>query len=231
LAHLVEAADDICYSIIDLEDAVELKILGFDEVAAFFLDSFSARERSKITRVFEPGNSHRINLARLRTFVFDKAISAAIELYLKAYREIMEGKYDTNLFDLLDPTDPRIRLVYGAKEFAKQRVFNDTKKIEMEIGCYATFETLLTELCSAALNQSEVLADGKGESKLSWKAERILKLLGDHAPTKNNAPPEGWSSYQCLRRVIDFVTGMTDNYATYIARQMQGTAVTGTQRP
>jgi dGTPase len=231
LAHLVEAADDICYSIIDLEDAVELKILSFDEVAKFFLDSFSKSEANKIKNTFEPGNSHRINLARLRTFVFDTAISTAVELYVKAYHEIMEGNYDRNLFDLLDPTDPRIRLVYGAKEFAKQKVFNDTKKIEMEIGCYATFETLLTEFCSAALNQSEVLSDGAGESKLSWKAGHILKLLGDHCPTKHNAPPGGWSSYQCLRRVIDFVTGMTDNYATYVARQLQGTAVTGIQRP
>src|SRR5262249_52526309 len=160
---------------------------------------------SKIKNAFEPGNSHRINLARLRTFVFDMAISAAVELYLQAYHEIIEGKYDRNLFDLLDPKDPRIRLFYGAKEFAKQRVFNDAKKIEMEIGCYATFETLLSEFCSAALNQSEVLADGAGESKLSWKAGHILKLLGDHSPIKDNAPPGGWSSYQCLRRVIDFV--------------------------
>ena len=91
LAHLVEAADDICYSIIDLEDAVELNILSFKQVSEFFLSSFSKSERADIERRFEPGNSHRINLARLRAFVFDKAIAAAIELYLNAYTEIMEG--------------------------------------------------------------------------------------------------------------------------------------------
>jgi dGTPase len=232
LAHLVEAADDICYSIIDLEDAVELKILSFEEVSEFFLQSFTKRERQKITSGFALGNSHRINLARLRTFVFDKAISTAIENYMSAYPEIMEGRFDTNVFDLLRPTDARLRLVYGAKEFAAKRVYNDTKKIEMEIGCYATFDVLLTELCGAALNQAEILSDGGKESKLSWKASHVLKLLGDHCPTKDNAPPGGtWSSYQCLRRVIDFVTGMTDNYAVYIAHQMQGTGFAGGQRP
>lgn len=231
LAHLVEAADDICYSIIDLEDAVELKILSFEEVAEFFLSSFSKAERALIKSRFATGNSHRINLARLRTFVFDKAISAAIELYLDAYHEIMEGHFSRNVFDLMDPKDPRLRLVYGAKEFARNRVYNDTKKIEMEIGCYATFDTLLTELCIAALNQSEVLGDSQSKSSLSWKAGHILKLLGDHCPTRENAPPGGWSSYQCLRRVIDFVTGMTDNYAVYISRQLQGTAFAGGQRP
>ena len=153
LAHLVEAADDICYSIIDLEDAVELKILSFEQVANFFLESFSKNEQKQIRRQFAAGNSHRVNLARLRTFVFDKAISAAIESYLSAYREIMEGRYDGNVFELLDPSDPKLRLVFGAKEFARNHVYNDTKKIEMEIGCYATFNTLLDEFCVAALNQ------------------------------------------------------------------------------
>jgi dGTPase len=231
LAYLVEAADDICYSIIDLEDAVELKILNFEEVSDFFLSSFSSQERKNIKKRFAPGNSHRINLARLRTFIFDKAISAAIDLYIGAYNEIMEGRFNRNIFDLMDPSDPRLKLVYGAKEFARNRVYTDTKKIEMEIGCYATFDTLLSEFCVAALNQSEVLAGDGRESALSWKASHILKLLGDHCPTKDNAPAGGWSSYQCLRRVIDFVTGMTDNYATYISRQLQGIGFAGVQRP
>jgi dGTPase len=101
----------------------------------------------------------------------------------------------------------------------------------MEIGCYATFNTLLDEFCVAALNQAEVLYDEEGESKLSWKSGHVLKLLGDHSPSKENAPDGGWSSYQCLRRVIDFVTGMTDNYAVYISRQLQGTGFAGVQRP
>lgn len=137
---------------------MELKILSFDKVAEFFLKSFSKREQKRITGSFAPGNSHRINLARLRAFVFDKTIPAVVEMYLSAYREIMAGRFDRPVLDLLDPNDPRLHLVYGAKEFAKNHVYNDIKKIEMEIGCYATFDTLLTEFCSAALNQAEVLA-------------------------------------------------------------------------
>jgi len=231
LAHLVEAADDICYSVIDLEDAVELKILSFDQVTKFFLKSFSKQERKEIRESFEPGNSHRINLARLRAFIFDKAISAVIETYLSVYNEIMAGRYDRPVLDLLDPNDPRLNLIYGAKEFARSHVYNDIKKIEMEIGCYATFDTLLTEFCGAALNQAEVLADRAGESKLSWKSNHVLSLLGDHCPTSKNAPRGGWSAYQCLRRVIDYVAGMTDNYALYISRQLQGGGFAGLQRP
>lgn len=231
LAHLVEAADDICYSIIDLEDAVELRILPFDQVADFFLEAFDVAEREKIRATFAPGNNHRVNLARLRGFVFDKAISAAIEAYMGAYPEIMAGRYDGNIFDLLESSDPIFKIVFGAKALGRKQVYKDIKKIEMEIGCYATFDTLLTEFCDAALNQAAVLNDKSREITLSWKSGHLMHLLGDHGPTISYAPPGGWSSYQCLRRVIDFVTGMTDNYAVYLAGQLQGMAFAGVQRP
>ena len=231
LAHLVEAADDICYSIIDLEDAVELKILSFDKVADFFLEAFNEVEREKIRAAFAPDENHRVNLARLRGFVFDKAISAAIEAYMGAYPEIMAGHYDGNIFDLLDVNDPVFKMVFGAKSLGRKQVYTDIKKIEMEIGCYATFDTLLTEFCSAALNQASVLNDKRKETTLSWKSGHLMQLLGDHGPTISYAPPGGWSSYQCLRRVIDFVSGMTDNYAVYLSSQFRGTAFAGMQRP
>ena len=231
LAHLVEAADDICYSIIDLEDAVELRILPFELVVDFFLEAFDGAEQRKIKSEFMPGNNHRVNLARLRSYIFDKAISTTIATYVGAYPEIMAGRYDGNILDLLDATDPTFKMVYGAKALGRKQVYNDTKKIEMEIGCYAIFDILLTELCSAALNQAVVLGDKASEATLTWKSGHVLQLLGDHAPTGQNAPPGGWSSYQCLRRVIDYVMGMTDNYATYIARQLRGMAFAGVQRP
>jgi dGTPase len=231
LAYLVEAADDICYSIIDLEDAVELKILPFEQVVEFFLEAFDGTEKEKIKREFVPGNNHRINLARLRGHVFDKAISTAIGAYMEAYLEIMAGRYNGNIFDLLDHADPTFKMIYGAKALGRKQVYNDIKKIEMEIGCYAIFDILLRELCTAALNQAEVLSDRAKEAALSWKSGHVLQLLGDHAPTTINGPPGGWSSYQCLRRVIDYVMGMTDNYAVYISRQIQGMAFAGLQRP
>jgi dGTPase len=121
-------------------------------------------------------------------------------------------------------------MIYGAKTLGRNEVYTDMKKVEMEIGCYAIFENLLTELCSAALNQAAVLSD-KPEASLTWKSQHVLQLLGDHAPTDDNAPPEGWSPYQCLRRMVDYATGMTDNYATYISRQLRGMAFAGIQRP
>ena len=174
---------------------------------------------------------HRVNFARVHGLIFDKAISGAIEAYLNNYERILQGEYNGNLFALLDETDPRRKLISEAKKLGRESIYLDPKKIEIEIGCYATFDTLLSEFCTAAINQAEVLSDGAGKSKLPWKSGHVMQFLGDHAPAAGNAPPQGWTSYQCLRRIIDFVCGMTDNYAVYVAKQLQGGGFSGGQRP
>ena len=120
---------------------------------------------------------------------------------------------------------------FEGKSLGRQKVYTDIKKVEMEIGCYAIFDTLLTEFCEAALNQAAVLNDKAKETTLSWKTGHLMQMLGDHGPTLSYAPPGGWSQYQCLRRVIDFVSGMTDNYAVYLSGQFRGMAFAGMQRP
>jgi dGTPase len=234
LAFLVEAADDICYGFIDLEDAVELKILHFDEVAETFESFFEPKEKKKLWKSFNPNKqAFRINLARLRGRLFEKAISGAIEGFMNGYDIIMEGKHNGDVFDLLENNDPRKKLVSTAKKMCAQKVFQDSRKIEIEIGCYSTFDTLLNAFCKAALESAQCIKSGD-EMRLGWKSKLVLQLLGVHAPTKDNRDtPDGaeWTQYQCLRRVIDFVSGMTDNYATYIAGQLQGMGFSGIQRP
>lgn len=232
LAHLVEAADDICYAIIDLEDAVELRILSFEQVESLLLSPFDEQERARIRNGFAPISAYRVNLARLRGPVFDLVVSGAIDGFMKGYERIMEGGFDGDIFDLLDDNDPRKSLISRAKDLAKTHVFPDQKKVEVDLGSYSTFECLLDAFCRAAVDRAQHLKSPKGESSLGWKSSLVLQLLGDHAPAEGNGPPaSNWSLYQRLRRVIDFVSGMTDNYATYIAKQLQGMAFAGLQRP
>jgi len=232
LAHLVEAADDICYAIIDLEDAVELKILSFDQVEQILLSPFAEYAKARIRASYGPKAAHRVNLARLRGPVFDLMISGTVEAFIKGYDSIMNGEFEHTLFDLLENDDPRRTFISSAKNRAKNDIFLDQKKIETELGSYATFECLLDPFCRAAVDAAQHFKSPKGEATLAWKSRLVLQLLGDHAPSEKNVPPgASWSPYQCLRRVVDFVSGMTDNYATYIAKQLQGAAFSGGQRP
>lgn len=232
LAHLVEAADDICYAIIDIEDAVELKIISFNEAKKILLSPFDKDEKNRIIATFGPLTSYRVNMGRIRGPLFNLMIEGAIEAFKKGYNDIMKGELEDNLFDVLRKGDKRRVFITKAKEHAYDNIFQDQKKIETELGSYATFECLFDTFCKAAINSSQHLKSPTGEAPLVWKSERVLQLLGDHRPMGTNAPPgASWSTYHCLRRVIDFVSGMTDNYATYVSKQLKGAAFNGEQRP
>lgn len=227
LAYLVEAADDICYCVADLEDAVELRILNFEKVSEVFCRVLTSAEIDELKLV--NSEAHRINFARIRGPLFDKIIQGAIDAFMANYDSIMSGVHSKSLFEMLPEDDLRRKFIEEAMSLTKKSVFSDSKKVEIEIGCYSTLDALLGQFCDAALEKWKVLNGDK--ATLEWKASRVIDLLGDHAPNADNGPKGGWTEYDCVRRVIDFVNGMTDGYAVYIAKQLQGAGFSGIQRP
>ncbi len=101
------------------------------------------------------------------------------------------------------------RCVLNAKALARDKIFNDKRKTLHEIGAYTTLEILLNAFCGAALEQHNY-------GTLSFKNRRIFDLLGYAAPQPD------WSLYKSFMRIIDFIGGMTDSYATEMAREMTG---------
>ncbi len=99
--------------------------------------------------------------------------------------------------------------VQRAKAIAREKIFQDKRKTLHEIGAYTTLEILLNAFCGAALEQY-------GGHTPSFKNRRILDLLG------RNAPDPQWPLYRAFLQVIDFIAGMTDSYATEMAREMTG---------
>jgi dGTPase len=234
LAHLVEAADDICYAVVDLDDGVELGILKFDDLIDLFQPLFEELEWEGLKKEFLLNDSFRVNLARLRGGIFDKLVHAALEAFTKGYGDIMAGRVSKDIIQtFLDPNDPRARIIEAAKALARDRVFADSRKVEIEIGSFAVFNTLLEAFCDSAVSKADFLMASSTRDKPSWKADLILKFLGNHAPNDHNGPLPGskWNEYQCLRRVLDFICGMTDNYATFVAKQINGSGYSGLQRP
>lgn len=231
LAFLAEAADDICYGIIDLEDAVELRIISFDEVFDVLTSSLEIEEKNSIKSTFSTPDAHRVNLSRLRGAVFDKLVTGAVEAFESAYDDIMRGQFSGDLFSALGDDDPRKHIVRAAKELANRKIYGDMKKVEVELGSSSTYACLLDTFCRAALRGSAYLSD-PNKTSVDWKSKLVLRLLGDHSPLVCKRD-DGikWDDYECIRRVIDFVSGMTDNYAIYVAQQINGADFTGTQSP
>jgi len=206
LVYLVEAADDICYGLIDLEDGIEMELLEYREVEALLLD-LVGDDLPETYRQLGPNDSRRRKLAILRGKAIEHLTNAAAQAFVEQQPALMAGTLAGDLVEHMH--GPAKTCVINAKELARVKIFQDKRKTLHEIGAYSTLEILLDAFCGAALEQHQ-------RGSLSFKNQRIFDLLGHYAPEPN------WPLYKSIMRIVDFIGGMTDSYATEMAREMTG---------
>ncbi|KAA0875706.1 deoxyguanosinetriphosphate triphosphohydrolase [Nitrincola tapanii] len=204
LTWLMEAADDICYAILDLEDAIELQILTFDEVKPILLQLCGDLDFDDA--IFNSQASARRKISALRGKAMENMVNSAISAFSQHYDEIMQGRYQG---ELLQDGEALVREgLQTAKRVARERVFPNNRKAELEVGAYTTLGVLLDAFTAAVYE----LHQQQGQN-LGYRTEKILNLMGIHAPKSE------WSLYQSYMRALDFIGGMTDNYCQYLAKQ------------
>lgn len=226
LSFLVEAADDTCYGILDIEDAVEMGILSLGGALDTLLQAFPAKERAQY-RPKADETSHRVVFSRVRGRIFRQAISCAVRAFFRHYDAIMAGDFEEELLAAAAKRgEIGAKAVLEAKERAKAEVFTYGHKVSVELASYAVIARLLDEFVAAALAFAAACAKHAKPRLRDSKSEALLGMLGDHRPRKDNAPGGGrWTAYQCTRRAIDYVTGMTDDFAIDVSRQLSGDVV------
>jgi dGTPase len=206
LVYLMEAADDICYGLIDLEDGLEMDLLEYGDVEALLLD-LVGDDLPETYRQLGPADSRRRKLAILRGKAIEHLTNAAAQAFVEQQATLLRGELAGDLVEHMHGAAKQC--VLQAKAMAREKIFQDKRKTLHEIGAYTTLEILLNAFCGAALEQH-------GGRALSFKNRRILDLLG------SNAPKPDWTLYQSFVRMIDFIAGMTDSYATEMAGEMTG---------
>ncbi|HDZ55115.1 MAG TPA: deoxyguanosinetriphosphate triphosphohydrolase [Pseudomonas xinjiangensis] len=206
LVYLVEAADDICYGLIDLEDGLEMELLDYSEVERLLLN-LVGDDLPETYRQLGPRDSTRRKLAILRGKAIEHLVNAAAEAFIDQQPALLAGTLQGDLVEHMH--ENARRCVQEAKNMARERIFQDKRKTLHEIGAYSTLETLLDAFCGAVNELHAGL-------NLSFKHQRILDLMG------NNAPRKDWDIYSSYMRVIDFIAGMTDLYAADIAARIRG---------
>ena len=202
----MEAADAICYALSDLKDGLEMELLDYTEVEALLLDLVDD-DLPETYRQLGPNDSRRRKLAILRGKAIEHLTNAAARAFVEQEPALLAGQLTGDLVEHMH--GPAKRCVQRAKAMAREKIFQDKRKTLHEIGAYTTLEILLNSFCGAALEQH-------GGRTPSFKHRRILDLLGQ------NAPDPSWPLYRSFLRVIDFIAGMTDSYATELAREMTG---------
>lgn len=204
LSFLMEAADDICYRILDIEDALELNILRFKDIYKIF--GWLAGENLPDDYPYDEHYSNRRLVAPLRANAIENLIKKCADIFEENYEKIMSGDFSGDLLSRIEGVENKG--MKEAKNVTENDIFLARRKVELEIGSYSILETILSAYIDA-VNEFKV-------KKLSFKSKRVLDLMGA------NKLDETASYHQCYLRVTDLVSGMTDNHAVYVASQLSG---------
>lgn len=206
LVYLLEAADDICYGLIDLEDGIEMGLLRYQEVEDLLKPLVQA-QWDEIQEELDQADTLRRRLQVLRGLAMEVLVTEASRAFLQKEAALLSGTLEGDLIDYCPSVVKEV--VDGAKNMARERIFRDPRKLSVEIGSYSTLGILLEAFLSAV---RERVLNGKA----TFRNQRVLELMG------RSAPQSDWTLYEAYMRAIDFISGMTDNYAAQIARQFSG---------
>jgi len=211
LVYLTEAADDICYQIMDLEDACKLGILSYDQVKGLYLAFYDQQEDRKaiesINRTLKMVNDPNEQISYLRSGLIGKLIQLCFASFVDEIGRIESGEFAGSLLGSMSGV-PGIAMK-SIKEISVSSVYNHRSVVEIEIAGYKIISTLIEEFTGA------ILDSGNSYSK------KILSLL----PPQYQ--PESNSVYQKVQSVVDFVSGMTDNFALDLYRKIMGISMPG----
>lgn len=203
LVFVVEAADDICYNIVDLEDAFTTGELPFETVR----ELLHKTARSPNRDVSALNQAEQISL--LRALSIGAAIESCLEAFKANYDAIMAGTYSKALAD----DGPMKAHFAEITQLSRDQIYTARRKTELEV----SGRQVITNVMSGIFPVFEDLARVKWDAdKLKAHNRQLVRALDLDLRGVTNAQ-------QALHALADFTSGMTDRYAVRIARMLSGT--------
>lgn len=207
LVFLVEAADDICYQIMDIEDSHKMRILSYDETTNIlenFYDKNEDKEDLKIiARTFKVVTDKNERIAFLRAGIINKLINACADIFCQNYETIMMGEFKSSLIKNLTGTN---KMAYDkCTELAYSRIYHTNIVTQIQIAGFKILGTILKEYTDAVLKPE------------TYYARNILSVMPEQYQVSKDD-----SMYTKIQTVVDYVSGMTDSYALNLYRKIKG---------
>ena len=204
LAFLVEAADDICYSVIDIEDGVCSGHIGVAEALELHRPFLEPEVVARALEISAP--LHRIEY--LRAVTIGVLVDRAAAAFAERQAALLTGEFDHPISDLIDPDGH----FAAFRRLAQERLYTEKSKSVLQLAGYEIIGQLL-HLCCEAL---ETVATG-GQKSGRMRAEMVRRIMGRSQPL-----PVADTRYERLLQVTDFVAGMTDREAVDLHRRLKG---------
>jgi dGTPase len=211
LAFLIEAADDICYSILDIEDAVRLRHVPLEE-AADYLQPIARKLNTYNVDRYSSFSGPEARLEYLRAMAIGQMIEECVEVFLDHESQILEGAFPYSLAAKI----PSHAQLEALKELAKKRCYRVAEVLEIELAGYEALGGLLEHFVPA------VIPDPSDRKQQAGRDRKCRDLL-HHDGVCVDAP----TLYERVLRVTDFVSGMTDRGALGTYRRLKGIAIPG----
>ena len=185
LVFLVEAADDICYHIVDLEDGFRMGYIAYEDAKMLLSDILTGENLDVL------GCDKEENIKYLRAKAIHKLISEVKQVFLDYENELLSGDFDSPLTSEIQSTNRLKEII----DLTRNNVYESCEVIEVQVAGYEVIGGLLEEFITAISN--------KNLSKSYLIKKIIPKLQSD----------EQEDIYRKILNVTDYVSGMTDSYA------------------
>lgn len=205
LVYLVEAADDICYQMMDIEDAHKLKILTSQETQELLLAYFTDERKEHMLKTLEIVSDVNEQTAYLRSSVIGLLISECTEAFLNNEAKILEGEFEGSLIRHISE-QPAAAYKHCA-DVSMRKIYRSRDVLDIELAGFRIISTLL-ELMIDAVRSPE-----KAYSQLL--INRVSSQYNIKAP----------ALYERIQAVLDYISGMTDVYALDLYRKINGNSL------
>lgn len=205
LVYLVEAADDICYQMMDIEDAYKLKILTPHETHELLLSYFNDERKAHIQRTLNMVSDANEQIAYLRSSVIGLLIRECTRVFLENENHILEGNFEGSLIKHIS-TGPAAAYRHCA-EVSLEKIYRSRDVLDIELAGFRIISTLLELMIEA------VCSPQKAYSQLL--INRVSSQYNIKAP----------ALYERIQAVLDYVSGMTDVFALDLYRKINGNSL------
>ena len=204
LVYLVEAADDICYEIMDIEDAHKLKILTFGETKDLLLGFFDENVKKSIEkRIVDEGiTDDNEKVIYMRACVIGKLENACAQTFIDNEEKILGGEFQGSLVDNIP--EPQRMAYRRCTEVSKQKIYRSKPVLDVELSGFKIMETLMEMMTEAA-----VYPDRFYSRQLIGRVSSQYDITAPDLDTR-------------LMAVVDYISGMTDVYALDIYQKING---------
>lgn len=204
LVYLVEAADDICYEIMDLEDAHKLKILSFETVSQLLLDFFDEQTRQHLLNRIsdEHVTDENEQIVYLRACVIGKLEHECVNVFVEHEDEILAGCFEGSLIDHI--SSRQYEAYQRCARLSVERIYRSRPVLDVELSGYQIMATLMDKMTDAVMNPQRYYSQ-----QLIGRVSSQYDINADNLESR-------------LMAVIDYISGMTDVYALDIYQKING---------